>query len=73
MVVGIGGDMKKETVEQRAVKIAARIMQADGLCHYDTTMKCHRVYVCESTCEKCIRSWLLSKARAELKKEGEEK
>ena len=65
--------MKKESVEQRAVKIAARIMQADGLCRYDTPMKCHRVYVCESTCEKCIRSWLLSKARAELKKRGGEK
>ena len=65
--------MKKESVEQRAVKIAARIMQADGLCRYDTPTKCHRVYVCESTCEKCIRSWLLSKARAELKKEEEKK
>ena len=55
------------------MKIAARILQADGLCRYDTPMKCHRVYVCESTCEKCIRSWLLSKARAELKKEEEKK
>ena len=62
--------MKRDTVEARALKIAARIMQADGLCRYDTPMKCHRVFVCESTCEKCIRSWLLNKAKKELQEEG---
>ncbi len=31
--------------------------------------KCHRVYVEEITCERCIRSWLLSKAKKELEKE----
>lgn len=48
-----------ETVEARAVKIAAKIMQAAGLCRYDSVSKCRRVYVDESTCDKCIRSWLL--------------
>lgn len=36
--------MKTETVEARAVKIAAKIMQADGLCRYDDVDKCRRVY-----------------------------
>ena len=62
----------KETTEARAVKIAAKIMQAAGLCRYDSATKCRRVYVNESTCDKCIEAWLLSKARKELKakKEG---
>ena len=60
----------KDTVDSRAVKIAAKIMQADGLCRYDSVEKCHRVYVDETTCERCIRAWLISKAKKELKKEG---
>lgn len=62
--------MKKETVEARAVKIAARVMQADGLCRYDSVEKCRRVFVDERVCEVCIRQWLLSKARKELKESG---
>lgn len=61
---------RKETVEQRAVKIAAVVMQAAGLCRYDTVDKCRRVFVDEKVCEDCIRSWLLSKARKELRKES---
>ena len=63
--------MRKENVDQRAVKIASKIMAADGLCRYDTVEKCRRVFVGDTTCESCIRTWLLSKARQELKKEGE--
>lgn len=59
--------MIKETIERRAVKIAARIMQAAGLCRYDSLEKCHRIYVDEKTCDKCIESWLLAKAKKELK------
>ncbi len=55
-------------VEKRAVKIAARIMQAAGLCRYDDVSKCRRVYADESTCDDCIEKWLLGKARKELKK-----
>lgn len=54
----------KDTIDSRAVKIAARVMQAAGLCRYDSIAKCHRVYVEEITCERCIRSWLLSKSMA---------
>lgn len=65
--------MKTETVEARAVKIAAKIMQADGFCRYDDVDKCRRVYVTEETCERCIRSWLLTKAKVELIREGKMK
>lgn len=61
---------KVETVERRAVKIAATVMRAGGLCRYDDVGKCHRLYVDESTCDACIEMWLLSKARKELKKEA---
>lgn len=59
----------KDTVDSRAVKIAAKVMQAAGLCRYESIGKCRRVYVDEITCEKCIRSWLISKAKKELKRE----
>lgn len=61
--------MKKDNVEQRAVKIAAKVMVAAGLCRYDTVDKCRRVYVTEAACDACIRTWLLSKARKELREE----
>lgn len=61
----------KESTEARAVKIAAKIMQAAGLCRHDTPTKCRRLHVDEKTCDKCIRAWLLAKARKELKKESE--
>lgn len=57
---------KNDTIEGLAVKIAAVIMQRAGLCRYDDVSKCRRIYVDELTCEKCIRSWLLQKARKEI-------
>lgn len=57
----------KETVERRAVHIAAVIMQADGLCRYDDISKCRRVWPSEDACVKCIERWLLARARKELK------
>ncbi len=53
------------TIERRAVKIAAKVMQAAGLCRYDDVSKCHRVYVDESTCDACIERWLLAAAKKE--------
>lgn len=63
----------KDTVEGRAVKIAAKIMQAAGLCRYDDVAKRHRIHVDEKTCDECIRRWLLTKARKELEKEARKK
>ena len=65
--------MKTETVEARAVKIAAKIMQADGLCRYDDVDKCRRVYATTDICERCIHSWLLTTAKVELIREGKMK
>lgn len=59
----------KDTEELRALKIAARIMQASGLCRHESVEDRTRVFVDEKVCEKCIKSWLLAKARKELKKE----
>lgn len=59
----------KDTVEKRAVEIAAQVMQAAGLCRHDSVEKCRRVYVDEIACRQCITRWLISKAKAELKKE----
>lgn len=58
----------KETVESRAVKVAARVMQAAGLCTYGRPGQC-RAYVDEKTCDKCIEDWLMAKAREELREE----
>ena len=65
--------MKTETVESRAVTIAAKVLQAAGVCRYDDFNKCRRVYVDETVCDKCIRSWLIAKAKSELKKENVKK
>lgn len=62
--------MIRETIERRAVKIAARVMQAAGLCRYDSPAKCRRACVNEKICDKCIESWLLSKARKEMIEEA---
>ncbi len=59
-----------KSLDSRAVTIAARVMVAAGLCRYDDSDKCRRLYVDESTCEKCVRSWLISKAKKEFKEES---
>ena len=53
----------------RAVHIAAVVMQADGLCRYDTYEKCRRYNPTDAGCVDCIEKWLLAKARREIKKE----
>lgn len=58
--------MKSETVEERAVAIAAYLMAREYVCIYDDVDKCRKIYVNENTCEECIRKWLLRKARKEL-------
>lgn len=60
---------KEITVERRAVRIAAVVMQAAGLCRYESYQDCRRVWPPEEEdCVKCIERWLLSKARRELAK-----
>ena len=57
---------KAKTVEVRAVEIAAAVMQAAGLCRYESVTQCRRLFPDETTCERCIKSWLLAKARKEV-------
>ena len=60
-----------KSVERRAGHIAAVIMQRDGLCRYEAPTDCKKVYPPDDAgCVRCIESWLLSRARRELKKEG---
>lgn len=59
----------KETVERRAVHIAAVVLVVAGMCRYDTPTKCRRSYPSTEDCEKCIERWLLNKAKKQLQKE----
>ena len=61
------------TVDRKAVRIAAVVMQAAGLCRYDDISKCRRVDPCaimDEDCVKCTEKWLLAKAKREMKMEG---
>ncbi len=77
MVVVYNGEgkngMKDETVEARAVKIAAKVMVADGLCRREDPEECKMGYLGSEKCERCIRAWLMTKARVELAREAREK
>lgn len=53
----------------RAVHIAAVIMQAAGLCRFDDPGKCRTYEPTDAHCVRCIERWLYSKARAELRRE----
>ena len=61
-------ELDPTAITKQAVKIAAAVMQAAGICRYDSPDKCRRVYTSEKTCEKCIESWLMAKAKKELQK-----
>ncbi|MCQ2439263.1 MAG: hypothetical protein MJ074_05845 [Oscillospiraceae bacterium] len=61
-------ELDPAAITKQAVKIAAAVMQAAGICRYDSPDKCRRVYTSEKTCEKCIESWLMAKAKKELQK-----
>ena len=64
----------KSAINERAVKIAARIMVRAGLCRYESPTQCRKVFEPnESDCTGCIKRALLSKAKKELKREQEAK
>jgi hypothetical protein len=64
----------EQTVEKRAVEIAAVIMVRAGLCRYSTFDKCRKAsFVSERDCARCIKRWLLGKAKKELTREKEDK
>ena len=55
---------------RRAVKIAAAVMEAAGLCRHEDVTKCQRMMVDEMSCRGCIERWLMAKARRELRREA---
>lgn len=62
---------QSQTEERRAVHIAAVVMQAAGLCRYDSFTKCRRIDPTDDICVGCMEKWLLTKARREAKQEAE--
>lgn len=60
-----------ETVEGRALTIAAKIMVAAGLCRHDNPLKCKKFAEDNADCDKCIRAWLINKAKKELEVKNE--
>ena len=71
MAIRALSERDKQTVERRALRIAAIVMRCDGLCRYGSAADCKRVWPPEeSYCVKCIERWLLAKARRELKKKS---
>ena len=63
-----------QTVEKRAVEIAAVIMVRAGLCRFNSYDKCRRLgLVSERDCTRCLKLWLIGKAKKELAKEKEDK
>ena len=44
-------------------------MVSAGLCRYDNPLKCKKFAVDDAVCDKCIRGWLIDKAKKELKEE----
>ena len=64
----------EQTVEKRAVEIAAVIMVRAGLCRYSSYDKCRKAsFVSERDCTRCIKLWLIGKAKKELAREKEDK
>lgn len=59
---------KSKAVLQRAVHIAAGLLDAAEMCVLEDRIDCTKLRS-EESCEECIEKWLLSKARQELKEE----
>lgn len=53
---------------ERALYIAAAIMHRADLCKEESPSFCKKTYIPrEADCERCIKKWLLAKAREELR------
>ena len=60
-------------VDHKAVEVAAKIMQYLGLCRHSSRDECKKENKNGAVCERCIRNWLRSKARQELREERKNK
>lgn len=64
----------KDKVNERAVKIAAKVMMRAGLCRYDSPTQCRKTFMPnEGDCIGCIKRCLIGKAKAELEREARAK
>lgn len=62
--------ISKDKINERAVKIAAKVMMRAGLCRYDSPTQCRKVLIPnEGDCVGCIERCLLGKAKRELERE----
>lgn len=62
-----------ESIEHRALKIAAKIMVAAELCRYNDRGECHLYCQGVADCDKCVEQWLRNKARKELFEESSQR
>lgn len=63
-----------ETTERRALTIAVRHMQESGVCRaFENNTQCIWLYPTDEDCRRCIKNWLMAKARRELKREQSKK
>ncbi len=56
-------------LERRALEVAARVMEAAGLCRHRDRAKCQRLIRSPEICEKCLAAWCMTKARQLAKEE----
>lgn len=60
----------QDKINDRAVKIAAKIMQQAGMCRYGSASKCRKVYPPSTAdCAGCIKRFLLGMAKKQLERE----
>lgn len=63
-----------ETEEHRALVIAARLLEENGVCRAANAGKpCVRFFPPDEDCQGCIKNWLMARARRELKREQSKK
>lgn len=53
-----------ENLELLALEVAARVMEAAGLCRHESRNLCRRKLITKPVCEKCLAEWCLNRAKA---------
>ena len=52
-----------ENLELLALEVAARVMEAAGLCRHESRDLCRRKLITKPVCEKCLAEWCLNRAK----------
>lgn len=61
--------MKRQRILERAVRIAAAVLLADGVCTRDEPCRGNTARYSDDKCVACLERWLCAKAEEELRKE----